>query len=155
MSFSQSFRVVSPSLVETATTLQAEHVFRGNHVEKTTEGPVIRPSEMRVSFRTRKTVPRMGLMMIGLGGNNGTTTTAQILANRENIHWRTKEGEMVCPFGSFVVSTWISRFFPLCKFLACRFLRVVDPGVLLVSRFLWRGGGLRSLQVARAHGRSA
>ena len=30
--------------------------------------------------------------MIGLGGNNGTTLTATILANRHNITWRTKEG---------------------------------------------------------------
>jgi myo-inositol-1-phosphate synthase len=31
-------------------------------------------------------------MMVGLGGNNGTTLTATILANRHNIHWHTKEG---------------------------------------------------------------
>ncbi|KAG8840821.1 Myo-inositol-1-phosphate synthase [Serendipita sp. 405] len=31
-------------------------------------------------------------MMVGLGGNNGTTLTATILANRHNITWRTKEG---------------------------------------------------------------
>lgn len=31
-------------------------------------------------------------MMVGLGGNNGTTLTATILANSHNITWRTKEG---------------------------------------------------------------
>lgn len=31
-------------------------------------------------------------MMVGLGGNNGTTLTATILANHHNITWRTKEG---------------------------------------------------------------
>lgn len=30
--------------------------------------------------------------MVGLGGNNGTTLTATILANRHNITWRTKSG---------------------------------------------------------------
>ena len=31
-------------------------------------------------------------MMVGLGGNNGTTLTATILANSHNVTWRTKEG---------------------------------------------------------------
>lgn len=31
-------------------------------------------------------------MMVGLGGNNGTTLCATITANRHNITWRTKEG---------------------------------------------------------------
>jgi myo-inositol-1-phosphate synthase len=31
-------------------------------------------------------------MMVGLGGNNGTTLTATILANSHNITWRTKQG---------------------------------------------------------------
>ena len=30
--------------------------------------------------------------MIGLGGNNGTTLTATVIANRHNIVWHTKEG---------------------------------------------------------------
>jgi myo-inositol-1-phosphate synthase len=32
------------------------------------------------------------LMMVGLGGNNGSTLSATIIANRHNISWRTKEG---------------------------------------------------------------
>jgi len=32
------------------------------------------------------------MMIVGLGGNNGTTVTAGILANREGISWRTKRG---------------------------------------------------------------
>lgn len=31
-------------------------------------------------------------MMVGLGGNNGTTVTAGIIANRENISWKTRLG---------------------------------------------------------------
>eukprot|EP00708_Paratrimastix_pyriformis_P002347 GAFH01001092.1.p1 GENE.GAFH01001092.1~~GAFH01001092.1.p1 ORF type:complete len:537 (+),score=216.37 GAFH01001092.1:196-1611(+) len=36
--------------------------------------------------------------MIGLGGNNGTTVTAQILANREHVRWETKDGPMEANF---------------------------------------------------------
>ena len=31
-------------------------------------------------------------MMVGLGGNNGTTLTGMILANRHNLTWTTKNG---------------------------------------------------------------
>lgn len=31
-------------------------------------------------------------MLVGLGGNNGTTLTATILANRHNVSWNTRDG---------------------------------------------------------------
>ena len=31
-------------------------------------------------------------MLVGWGGNNGSTLTATILANKEHINWHTKEG---------------------------------------------------------------
>ncbi|KAI9613750.1 hypothetical protein KEM48_003643 [Puccinia striiformis f. sp. tritici PST-130] len=36
--------------------------------------------------------PSGGLMLVGWGGNNGTTVTATILANKHNISWRNREG---------------------------------------------------------------
>ena len=46
-----------------------------------------------MSFRTETVVPRTGMMLVGLGGNNGTTVTAGILANKYNMTWMTKDGE--------------------------------------------------------------
>ena len=47
-------------------------------------------------------VPKLGLMMVGLGGNNGTTVTAGILANKKKLKWETKRGEASANFyGSF------------------------------------------------------
>ncbi|KAJ7905240.1 hypothetical protein B0H13DRAFT_2251862 [Mycena leptocephala] len=43
-------------------------------------------------FQTKRTVGKTGLMMIGVGGNNGSTLCATILANRHNITWHTKSG---------------------------------------------------------------
>ena len=42
-----------------------------------------------VSFQ----VPRVGVMLVGWGGNNGTTVTAACLANKLGLSWHTKEGE--------------------------------------------------------------
>lgn len=37
-------------------------------------------------------IPKLGVMLVGWGGNNGTTLTAGILANKKNLSWRTKTG---------------------------------------------------------------
>lgn len=31
-------------------------------------------------------------MLVGLGGNNGTTVTAGVLANKHKVTWNTKSG---------------------------------------------------------------
>jgi len=36
----------------------------------------------------------LGVMLVGWGGNNGTTVTAGVLANKHNVNWRTKSGVM-------------------------------------------------------------
>ena len=43
-------------------------------------------------IKTKKAVPKVGVMLVGLGGNNGSTFTAGILANKKNQTWETKEG---------------------------------------------------------------
>jgi myo-inositol-1-phosphate synthase len=41
---------------------------------------------------TEKAVPRLGVMLVGWGGNNGTTVTAGVLANKHDVCWETKKG---------------------------------------------------------------
>jgi len=45
------------------------------------------------TIRTSKAVPRLGVMLVGLGGNNGSTFTAGVLANKRQLSWRTRNGE--------------------------------------------------------------
>ncbi|KAG6871790.1 hypothetical protein C0995_016591 [Termitomyces sp. Mi166 len=52
----------------------------------------ITPTVEPYQFQTKRAVSKTGLMMIGVGGNNGTTLCATILANRHNIIWHTKNG---------------------------------------------------------------
>ena len=41
-------------------------------------------------------------MLVGLGGNNGSTFTAGVLANKKKLSWATKSGESSANFlGSF------------------------------------------------------
>lgn len=46
----------------------------------------------QIKIRTKRTVPKTGLMMVGIGGNNGTTLVAGILANKYGYTWETKLG---------------------------------------------------------------
>lgn len=53
---------------------------------------VVKPTAHSYEFQTQRKVSKTGLMMIGIGGNNGTTLAATVLANRHNIVWHTKSG---------------------------------------------------------------
>ena len=46
-----------------------------------------------LAFKTQRQVPKTGVMLVGWGGNNGSTLTAGIVANRLGTTWHTKEGE--------------------------------------------------------------
>lgn len=53
---------------------------------------VVEPVSQKYQFKTKSTVPKLGVMLVGWGGNNGTTLTAGILANQKGISWVTKDG---------------------------------------------------------------
>lgn len=56
-------------------------------------------------IRTDTRVPKVGVMLVGLGGNNGSTFTAGVIANKKNLSWATKMGESKANmFGSFTQS---------------------------------------------------
>jgi len=41
-------------------------------------------------IETHTKVPKLGVMLIGLGGNNGSTMVAGIMANKKHLSWETK-----------------------------------------------------------------
>lgn len=57
------------------------------------------------TISTEKAVPRLGVMLVGLSGNNGSTFVAGVLANRRQLSWQTRNGEQKANFyGSFTQS---------------------------------------------------
>ncbi|GLH16676.1 Inositol-3-phosphate synthase [Gryllus bimaculatus] len=50
------------------------------------------PVTNRLQIRTARRVPRLGLMLVGWGGNNGSTLTAALLANKLQLSWATRAG---------------------------------------------------------------
>jgi myo-inositol-1-phosphate synthase len=54
---------------------------------------------------TETTVPKLGVMLVGLGDNNGSTFTAGAIANKRQMSWETKQGTQKANFyGSFTQS---------------------------------------------------
>eukprot|EP00920_Eleutheroschizon_duboscqi_P022838 GHVT01055815.1.p1 GENE.GHVT01055815.1~~GHVT01055815.1.p1 ORF type:complete len:154 (+),score=41.02 GHVT01055815.1:25-462(+) len=51
------------------------------------------PVSSLYEFTTERAVPRVGAMLVGLGGNNGSTFAAGVLANRAGATWRTRRGD--------------------------------------------------------------
>lgn len=46
----------------------------------------------KYQLRTDLRVPRVGLMLVGWGGNNGSTLTAALIANKNQLSWKTRRG---------------------------------------------------------------
>jgi myo-inositol-1-phosphate synthase len=66
--------------------------YSRNTVEVKPDGVTITPKEVSFQFRTSLAVPKVGLMLVGWGGNNGSTVTAGTIANRYGITWHTRTG---------------------------------------------------------------
>lgn len=56
------------------------------------EGKFVKKVKKSVEVKTDTRVPKLGVLLVGLGGNNGSTFTAGILANKLGTEWRSKRG---------------------------------------------------------------
>ncbi len=60
----------------------------------------------KIQFKTQSIIGKIGVMLIGMGGNNGTTCIAGCLANKLGITWETKQGIRTANyFGSLMFSS--------------------------------------------------
>jgi len=71
-----------------------ESTYKYDHTELEVQGDTLiaKPMTNEYQFRTSRKVPKLGVMLVGWGGNNGSTVTAGVLSNKHNICWQTKEG---------------------------------------------------------------
>jgi myo-inositol-1-phosphate synthase len=92
-------KVVSPNVQYSAEEINSQYVYQNTIVEKGADGSVtVRPTEQKLRFRTKAKPAKTGVMLVGWGGNNGSTITAGILANKHKMTWRTKKGEQAANF---------------------------------------------------------
>uniref|UniRef100_A0A0D9XJ27 inositol-3-phosphate synthase n=1 Tax=Leersia perrieri TaxID=77586 RepID=A0A0D9XJ27_9ORYZ len=94
--FVEGFRVESPRVRYGDGEIESEYRYDTTEVvappaSETNAGWVVRPKSVTYHFKTATTVPKLGVMLVGWGGNNGSTLTAGVIANKEGISWATKE----------------------------------------------------------------
>ncbi|KAH7824275.1 putative Inositol-3-phosphate synthase 1 [Monocercomonoides exilis] len=104
-----SFHVTAPTVQETDDLIVSSLVSHGTDVEEPAPGEyVVKPYAKEYVFCTKKKVPKVGVMLVGLGGNNGSSFAGMIMANKHKVKWMTKRGEMSANFyGSLTQATTI------------------------------------------------
>jgi myo-inositol-1-phosphate synthase len=94
MPLATNFKVSSPNVKYTDEEIIAHTIYSTTTVSTNGNETVVTPVEKPYVFCTQRKVPRVGCMIVGLGGNNGSTIVGGVIANREGITWRTKSGVM-------------------------------------------------------------
>lgn len=91
-----TFQVDSENVRYSDEYIDAKYVYQSTKMHKIGEGDhvswIAKPTSAEFEFRTSRKVPKLGVMLVGWGGNNGSTFTAGILANSKEMTWETKSG---------------------------------------------------------------
>lgn len=109
MPFAEKFVVNSPHVTYEEDHVISNYNYQTSQVSRKEDGSlVVTPTETKYTFKTQTKVPRAGAMIVGLGGNNGSTVVAGTIANREGISWQTSKGVMTPNyFGSILQSSTV------------------------------------------------
>lgn len=80
--------VRSPNVTYTDTHIESNYTYTSSDLECEDLGDgrsawTISPVESDFQITTDRRVPRLGIMLVGLGGNNGSTLVGGVVANRE------------------------------------------------------------------------
>uniref|UniRef100_A0A182JXK2 H/ACA ribonucleoprotein complex non-core subunit NAF1 n=1 Tax=Anopheles christyi TaxID=43041 RepID=A0A182JXK2_9DIPT len=90
---SSELKVLSPNVHYTDEHIEVDYQYQTTTVVSSgPSGYTVKPETTELNIRTGRNVPRMGLMLVGWGGNNGSTLTAALEANKHKLEWRTRQG---------------------------------------------------------------
>uniref|UniRef100_A0A7S2JEE2 inositol-3-phosphate synthase n=1 Tax=Haptolina brevifila TaxID=156173 RepID=A0A7S2JEE2_9EUKA len=104
-----SFEVSSPNVHYGEKYIESTYAYQTTDVVKENGKTVAKPKTVEYQFRTERKAPKMGLMLVGWGGNNGSTTTAGIIANKNKMTWETKAGTKEANYFGSVTQASTSR----------------------------------------------
>lgn len=145
-SLTGAFRVDSENCRYGDETITSEYAYETTLVE----GNVVRPIKTLMKFQTERRVPKLGVMLVGMGGNNGSTAVAAALANKLGLTWETKEGTKKANYwGSLMLASTVKLgndsggnavYTPLSNMLP-----MVNP-----SDIIWGGWDISSMNLGDA-----
>lgn len=115
---------------------------------------MVKPVVTKMQFKTDKKIGNVGVMLVGLGGNNGSTCVAGAIANKLGLTWDTKEGQQKANYwGSLMKASTVklgndaqgnSIFTPMSNMLP-----MVEP-----SNIVWGGWDISNMNLGDAMKRS-
>ncbi|XP_048833545.1 inositol-3-phosphate synthase 1-B-like [Brienomyrus brachyistius] len=85
-------KVISPNVKYMENYIESQYDYHTSVVSGDNGTYTVTPCTTRFTFRTARAVGRLGVMLVGWGGNNGTTVTAAVIANKLGLTWKTKTG---------------------------------------------------------------
>ncbi|KAJ5139467.1 hypothetical protein N7448_002875 [Penicillium atrosanguineum] len=103
------FTVQSPNVVYTPDEIKSQYAYQTTEVTRTADNKLVAtPKATNYHFKVDRKVGKVGMMLVGWGGNNGSTVTAGIMANRRGLSWETRDGQQTANYyGSIVMSSTI------------------------------------------------
>jgi len=105
---STGFTVEASNVTYNDKDITSKYHYRTTDVKRVDGKFVATPKDTIYDFKTQRNVGKVGVMLVGLGGNNGTTVTAGILANRRKLVWETREGPRSANYyGSVVMGSTV------------------------------------------------
>ncbi|XP_049850876.1 uncharacterized protein LOC126324058 [Schistocerca gregaria] len=132
----------------------SEYNYTHTVVDTSGPKPKLVPLSTKYTFKVDMHVPKLGVMIVGLGGNNGSTVVASCIANKEKITWETKNGvEVANYYGSLTQASTVrvgqnergeDVYVPMN-----RLLPMVDP-----NDIVWGGWDINSADMAEAMARA-
>ena len=101
---SDLFTVESPNVVYTDDEIKTRYIYHTTSVSQAANGNyVAKPKETAYDFRVERKVGKVGMMLVGWGGNNGSTVTAGIIANSRGLVWETRQGPQAANYYGSVI----------------------------------------------------
>ena len=87
-----TIQVNSRNTIYSGEYIESKYIYEMNHceVDHQSKQVQITPRKYQYNFRTKRHVQRTGVMLVGWGGNNGSTVTGATIANRDNLTWMRK-----------------------------------------------------------------
>ncbi|ODM17639.1 Inositol-3-phosphate synthase 1-B [Aspergillus cristatus] len=103
------FTVNSPNVVYTDNEIKSQYAYHTTDISRTADNKLVAtPKATNYNFKVDRKVGKVGVMLVGWGGNNGSTVTAGIIANRDGLVWETREGRQAANYyGSVVMSSTV------------------------------------------------
>ncbi|XP_066513274.1 inositol-3-phosphate synthase 1-A-like [Hoplias malabaricus] len=105
----EKIQINSPNVRYTEQYIESQYNYHTTSVSSDGDTYTVTPCSTEFTFRTERAVPKLGVMLVGWGGNNGSTVTAAVLANKLGLTWRTKNGlKSANYFGSLLEASTVS-----------------------------------------------